>query len=78
MEQPIYITGAGIISAIGVGKDEVLHSLLKGESGIAPLRHLDTIHKHLPAGEVKWSDAQMREHLGLDSEIGRASCRERV
>ena len=69
MEQPIYITGAGIISAIGVGKDEVLHSLLKGESGIAPLRHLDTIHKHLPAGEVKWSDAQMREHLGLDSEF---------
>ena len=66
MEQPIYITGAGIISAIGVGKNEVLDSLLKGQSGIAPPCHLKTIHKHLPAGEVKWSDAEMRKQLGLD------------
>lgn len=66
MEQPINITGAGIISAIGVGKNEVLDSLLKGQSGIAPPCHLKTIHKHLPAGEVKWSDAEMRKQLGLD------------
>ena len=66
MEQPIYITGAGILSAIGVGKNEVLDSLLKGQSGIAPPCHLKTIHKHLPAGEVKWSDAEMRKQLGLD------------
>lgn len=66
VEKSVYITGSGIISSIGVGKQQTLESLLGGESGIATLRYLDTIHKHLPAGEVKLSDAEMRQMLKLD------------
>lgn len=66
MEKSVYITGSGIISSIGIGKEQVLDSLLKGKTGIAPLRYLETIHKHLPAGEVKLSDDEMRQMLDLD------------
>lgn len=66
MEKSVYITGSGIISAIGLGKGQVLDSLLKGESGITTLRYLDTMHKHLPAGEVKMSDEEMRQMLKLE------------
>ncbi len=66
MEKSVYITGSGIISAIGIGKQQVLESLLQGKTGVAPLRYLDTIHTHLPTGEVKLSDEEMRQTLGLD------------
>ena len=67
MEQAVYITGSGIVSSIGIGKQQTLNSLLNGESGITTLRYLETIHKHLPAGEVKLSDDQMRRMLKLDA-----------
>lgn len=66
MEKAVYITGTGVISAIGNGKKQVLDALLKGESGIGPLQFLDTMHRHLPAGEVKLSDEAMCEMLHLD------------
>ena len=36
MEEPILITGAGIVSAIGLNKQEALESLLLRRSGIGP------------------------------------------
>lgn len=66
MESAVYITGSGIISSIGIGKQQTLESLMEGKSGITTLQYLDTIHKHLPAGEVKLSDEQMRQMLKLD------------
>ena len=69
MEQAVYITGAGIISAIGVGKAATLQSLLSGTSGVGPLRYLDTIHTDLPAGEVKLSDDEMRRELGVPASL---------
>ena len=67
VEQAVYISGFGIVSAIGVGRQQVLSALLAGQSGIGPLRYLDTIHTHLPAGEVKMTDEEMRQMLGLES-----------
>ena len=46
------ITGAGIVSAIGHNKAQVLDALRAGCSGIRPIRYLDTVHRHLPVGEV--------------------------
>ena len=68
MDEPIYITGAGIISAIGNNKSEVLHSLQEKRSGIGKMRYLQSEHTELPVGEVKLSDGQMREFLALPDE----------
>ena len=64
----IVITGAGIVSAIGIGKAETLQSLLEERTGIAPLRYLHTGHRDFLAGEVKLSDEDMKQRLGIDSE----------
>lgn len=69
MDEPIYITGAGIISAIGNDKQEVLCSLQNKCSGIGAMRYLQSEHTELPVGEVKLSDDQMRKKLSLGSNI---------
>lgn len=69
MMQPIAITGLGIISAIGVGKEETYRSLINGESGIGQIRYLDTSHKEFPVGEVQLSNAEMKKLLGCEDDI---------
>ena len=61
----IVITGAGVVSAIGIGKEETLRSLLEGRSGIGKVHYLHTSHPEFPVGEVKLTDAQMRARLGI-------------
>lgn len=63
--EPILITGMGVVSAIGLNKAETLDALLKGRSGVGQLRYLKTEHKEFPVGEVKLTNAEMRERLGL-------------
>lgn len=71
----VAITGEGIVSAIGLGKEEVLQSLLQGKTGVGEVKYLQTTHRELPAGEVKLSDRQMKELLGIapDQMMGRTS-----
>lgn len=65
--QRIYITGMGIVSALGVGKTPTLEALLASRSGIGPMRNLQgTVLNHYPVGEVPLSDAEMQHALGLD------------
>ena len=64
----IVITGSGVVSAIGVGKEQTLRSLLERKTGIGQVRYLSTSHRELPVGEVKLSDAEMRSTLGIPSE----------
>ena len=63
--EPILITGTGVVSAIGLNKAETLEALLSGKSGVGQLRYLKTEHKEFPVGEVKLTDAEMRERLGI-------------
>ena len=63
--EPILITGTGIVSAIGLGKAQTLEALLANRSGVGSLKYLKTEHKEFPVGEVKLSDAEMRERLGI-------------
>ena len=71
----VAITGEGIVSAIGLGKEDVLQSLLQGRTGVGEVKYLQTTHRELPAGEVKLSDRQMKELLGIapDQMMGRTS-----
>ncbi len=61
----IAITGEGIVSAIGLNKQEVLQSLLEGKSGIGEMKYLQSVHHELPVGEVNLSNGQMKEMLGI-------------
>ena len=65
-DKPIYITGAGIVSSIGIDKKSVLSSLLDERSGISAIEHLKTGHKEFPSGEVKLSDNEMARMLGIE------------
>ena len=61
----IAITGEGIVSAIGLNKQEVLQSLLKKQSGIGKMKHLQSIHHELAVGEVDLSNEKMKEILDI-------------
>jgi 3-oxoacyl-[acyl-carrier-protein] synthase-1 len=65
--EPIYITGAGIVSAIGIGKAETLASLLEGRTGIREMKYLTSRHRDLPVGEVQLSNEEMTQLLGIPS-----------
>ena len=64
----IVITGVGIVSAIGNDTSSVLVSLGNETSGIGEMRYLSSVHKELPVGEVKLSDNQLKDILGLPHE----------
>ncbi len=54
MKKRVVITGIGVISSIGIGKDAFWDSLLKGKSGISPVSSFDTSnHFTHMGGEVK-------------------------
>jgi 3-oxoacyl-[acyl-carrier-protein] synthase II len=54
MNKRVVITGLGVISSIGIGKDEFWNSLLQGKSGISPVSSIDTAnHFTHNGGEVK-------------------------
>lgn len=65
----IGISGIGIISAIGNNAEEVRTSLLNGTTGIGQMKNLCTRHNTLPVGEVKLSNEQMKQMLGLPQEM---------
>jgi 3-oxoacyl-[acyl-carrier-protein] synthase II len=69
MSEPILITGAGIVSAIGLNKKETLNSLLNKQSGIGQLRYLKTEHKEFPVGEVKLSNEEMCQILNISFDV---------
>ena len=65
MSQRVFITGIGIISAIGNNADDTLCSLVAEKSGIGGITLFDTIHKgKIPVAEVKLSDEDLLEMTG--------------
>ena len=65
MADAIGITGCGILCAIGGDAAQVLDSLRRKESGIRPLKYLESRHTELPVGEVQMSSDRMKEALGI-------------
>ena len=67
--EPIWITGAGIVSALGVGMEETLRSLLASRTGIGEMRYLNSEHREFPVGEVHLSNEEMMGRLHIPSHI---------
>ena len=61
----IYVTGLGIISALGIGVDKTLRALQSGVSGVSAMRFLQTMHNDFPVGEVKFSEDELRDMLHI-------------
>ena len=64
----IAITGLGIMSALGYGKDVNKQHLLAGESGIHASRILGTVHKEWPVGEVPYTNEILRQLCDLPAD----------
>lgn len=68
MAKRIVVTGMGIVSALGIGKDAHLCALKEGKSGVGKVKYLATKHTDIPVGEVKMSDDELKSLLGISSD----------
>lgn len=58
----VYVTGVGIVSAIGSDADSVRNSLIAGKTGIGRIRLIDTVYRdEIPAGEINASNDELRD-----------------
>ncbi|MDL2221086.1 beta-ketoacyl-[acyl-carrier-protein] synthase family protein [Parabacteroides sp. OttesenSCG-928-N08] len=65
MRKEIFVTGMGMLSALGNDCGEALTSLREQRSGIAPIHYLQTAHREFPVGEVKLSNEEMASQLAI-------------
>jgi 3-oxoacyl-[acyl-carrier-protein] synthase-1 len=71
MSETIFITGTGIITAIGDNTAQNLSSLIHKKSGIGRLTLFSTIHEEVvPVCEIKHSDEKLFEMAGVDKSEG--------
>ncbi len=74
MTSKVHVAGFGAISAIGNSVDEMLNAFENSQSGIGPITLFDSIHQNqLPVGEVKLSNQQLANTLGLEKPITRTA-----
>ncbi len=66
MSNRVFVTGIGIITAIGKNTVETLDSLQASRSGISLLSVLESIHRDiLPAGEIKMTNEELGAMAGI-------------
>ncbi|HLO61199.1 MAG TPA: beta-ketoacyl-[acyl-carrier-protein] synthase family protein [Bacteroidales bacterium] len=59
MNHRVFVTGLGIISAIGNGTEETLKSLFALKSGIGPLSLFESVHHNIPVAQIRYSDSEL-------------------
>ncbi|MFO7370062.1 MAG: beta-ketoacyl-[acyl-carrier-protein] synthase family protein [Bacteroidales bacterium] len=62
----VFVTGAGLISAIGNGTEETLDSFRLLRSGIGRLSLFDSVHSDIPVAEVKLDNQDLAQLAGID------------
>jgi len=75
MQKRIVVTGVGVVSSIGIGKDDFWQALTAGKSGISPIESFDTAD--FPThngGEIKNFSAQEFILPEEAEKMGRVSC----
>lgn len=70
MQKRVYISGIGVISAIGTNVQENFESLFAGKSGIGELRHIKTRLNQMPVGEVQYSNEALAKLAEVNPEQG--------
>lgn len=69
----IVITGAGIVSALGFGKEATFRALLRDRSKVGTPVGLTTEHREHPVGEVPAWNADLAERTGVTEPMCRTS-----
>src|SRR5882762_8223997 len=70
-DNPVYIAGLGVISAIGRNVAENLRALESGEAGMQVIRYLETAHRaDFPLAEVKASNEELAALTGVVDDKG--------
>jgi len=73
-EAPVFVAGAGVISAIGAGKSACLEALTQGRAGIGEMRRLDSIYRgQLPVAEVPLDNHALAALSGLSPQLSRTA-----
>jgi 3-oxoacyl-(acyl-carrier-protein) synthase len=68
MSNKVYITGLGIISAIGNNVEDTLDFLNKQKTGVTSMDNIVSRYQHqLPVGEVKASNAELKKMAGVEN-----------
>ncbi len=65
MTERIAVTGIGVISALGLSASENFKALMEGKTGIGDMQLLDSLHHDFPVAEVKLTDQQLADGLGV-------------
>ncbi len=74
MSSTVFISGLGVISAIGNNVAQNLSALLSGTPGMANMQYLHSSHKDkLPVAEVKHSNRELAAMAGLPEHISRTA-----
>ena len=74
MENPVFIAGTGIISAIGKNVAECLDALENNRAGMGHMHHFDSLHRDkLPVAEVKFSNDELAKISGLPNTKSRTA-----
>jgi 3-oxoacyl-[acyl-carrier-protein] synthase-1 len=74
MSTPVYISGTGVISAIGNNVAENVEALTSGKAGMQAMQRLQSIHKDsLPVAEVKLSNEALAALAGLPAHTSRTA-----
>ena len=68
MSSGLVVSGMGIISGLGIGKEKTLNALLAEKSAIGNIRYLQTMHTDIPVSEVPLSDAEMKQQLQISQQ----------
>lgn len=61
----VFVTGIGIISAIGNGIPETMNSLRNLRSGIGKLSLFNSAHDNIPVAEVKFNNRELADRAGV-------------
>jgi 3-oxoacyl-[acyl-carrier-protein] synthase-1 len=66
MAQRVFVTGSGIVSAIGNNVAEALDSLMNRRSGVGKITRMETSYRDsIPVAEVKYSNEELLAACGL-------------
>lgn len=69
-DKAIYVSGMGVISALGTGVEAQFAALKEGRSGVGEMRVLNSVHREIPVGEVKADNRTLCGILGLEYDEG--------
>jgi 3-oxoacyl-(acyl-carrier-protein) synthase len=71
MSERVFITGFGIISAIGNNAEENRHALKNNKHGFGRIETFETAHKQsIPAFEIKITDEELNSKVGVKIQQG--------